>query len=101
MLEEMGRAELLMLHDSTQGFFMVCQLKSTMKQTGRKKPLLKIMSFILNVHSFSQSMLEIISKHTVILIHRNFSMLGLRGLNLNFLIVLHPRLQGFATDAQT
>lgn len=87
-------------YDNTQHTVFLHALPTQVhnEKTGRKEPLLKIMSFILNVHSFSLFMLEFVSKHTVILIHGKFNMLGLR--RLNFLMVLHPRLQGFVTNAQ-
>ena len=40
-------------------------------------------------------MLEFISKHTLIPVHRNINILGLRGLNITFLIVFYPSLQSF------
>lgn len=45
-------------------------------------------------------MLEFIPKHTLILTHRNFNMLELQRLNLTFLIVPHPLLQGFGSAGQ-
>lgn len=67
---------------------------------GRKKHFLKITAFGPNVHSFSLFMLEFMSKHTLILIHRSFNMMGLTRLNLTFLIVLHPSLQSFGSTDQ-
>ena len=40
-------------------------------------------------------MLEFISKHALIPVHRNINILGLRRLNITFLIVFYPSLQGF------
>lgn len=53
-----------------------------------------------NIHSFSLSMLQFISKHASIVIHVNFSILGLGRLNLTFLLVLHPSIQNFGSNGQ-
>ena len=71
-------------------------IKSHKETTEKKKSdFLKQVSLGSTVHSFSSFMLEFISKHTLIPVHRNINILGLRRLNITFLIVFYPSLQGF------
>lgn len=89
-----------MSYDNIQGFCHCFAHWNPQGDNKKKKPRSKNNIIQSNVHSFSLFMLEFISKHTLILIHRNMKMLELQRLNLTFFIVLHPLLQGFGSTGQ-
>lgn len=89
-----------MSHDNIQGFCHCFTHWNPQGDNRKKKPLSKNNIIQSNAHSFTLLMLEFISKHTLILIHRNMKRLELQRLNLTFFIVLHPLLQGFGSTGQ-
>lgn len=95
-LEEVRHVKTLLPITASNIVVIALPIKSHEDTTEKKKSdFLKQVSLGSNVHSFSSFMLEFISKHILIPVHRNINILGLRRLNITFLIGFYPSLQGF------
>lgn len=91
----MGHAKTLLPITAHNIAVIALPIKRHKETTGEKSDFLKQVSLGSNVHFLSSFMLEFISKHTLIPVHRNINILGLRRLNITFLTVFYLSLQGF------